>query len=26
MEKKFEVSHQDFTEVKAFHYLCNVQN
>ena len=24
MEKKFEVSEQNFTEVKAVHYLCSV--
>jgi len=26
MEKKFEVSEQNFTESKVVHYLCNVQN
>jgi len=26
MEKKFEVSKQNFTESKVVHYLCNVQN
>jgi len=26
MENKFEVSGQNFTEGKAIHYLCNVQN
>jgi len=24
MEKKFEISEQNFTEVKAVHYLCSV--
>jgi len=24
-EKKFEVSEQNFTEVKAIHYLCSVE-
>jgi len=26
MEKKLEVSEQNFTEGKALRYLCNVQN
>jgi len=26
MEKKLEVSEQNFTEGKALYYLCNVQN
>jgi len=26
MEKKFEVSEQNFIESKVVHYLCNVQN
>jgi len=26
MEKKFDVSEQNFTEDKVVHYLCNVQN
>jgi len=26
MEKKSQVSEQNFTEGKALHYLCNVQN
>jgi len=25
MEKKFEVSEQNFTEGKAIHYLCSVK-
>jgi len=26
MEKKFEISEQNFTESKVVHYSCNVQN